>query len=365
MRHPSSRDLPGAEPRWAPAWLSQRRAWLLLALLALAIAGGLLFSAPPASGTHQASGDITDIELYQQIAARVVSGENYYTAAITEQRQHGYPTTPAMAVRLPTLTFVEAALGQVGITAVLLVLALAALVTLGARIRRSAGNRFEHIAAVVLLAANLAVLAIGPLAWFHDSWAGVLILLAIGLGSQRRWWPSLLAGFAAVCFREMALPFLLVMAAVHWHRNRRQAVAWLGATAAFAVIYGWHIVLVQSAQMGASVVSQGWLDFGGWQFVLAATKTGSLLFILPTAVAAVAVPLALFGWVFVRDLAAPVLATCLVFMVGFLLIGRVENSYWGLLYASLLLTGLAFAPRGLALAISAASGSRTPPSASG
>lgn len=354
MGNTPSRDLRPAEPLPAPAWLSQRRAQLTLAALTVVIGAGLVVAFGADRGGSTSSNSYTDVELYQAIAARVAAGDNYYTAAISEQWQHGYPTTPAMAVRLPTLTYLEAGLGQVGITAVLLVLAMAALVAVMARIGRSGVGRFEQLTALLVLAANLALLSIGPVAWFQDAWAGVLILLAVGLHSQRRWWPSVLAGFAAVCFRELAVPFLVVMAAIAWHRSRRQAAAWLGATMAFAALYGWHIASVQAAQVASPVPSQGWLEFGGWPFVLAATRTGSLLFLLPTAVAAVAVPLALFGWIFATDLATTASATCWVFIGAFMLIGRVDNSYWGLLYAALLLVGLAFVPRGFAITLRAA-----------
>ena len=65
-------------------------------------------------------------------------------------------------------------------------------------------------------------------------------------------------------------------------------------------------------------------------------------------VAAVAVPLGLFGWAQVGGVADRALATCLAFAGLFLVFGRPDNTYWGLLFGALLLTGLAFVPRGVA-----------------
>ena len=78
---------------------------------------------------------------------------------------------------------------------------------------------------------------------------------------------------------------------------------------------------------------------------------GSALAVAPGAVAAVLVPLAFFGWLFApRGLRAGAL-TCVVFAAIFAVIGRPDNAYWGLLDATLLFCGLAFAPRGLAATI--------------
>jgi hypothetical protein len=308
----------------------------------------------PAGHPSPASGDgYGDVDLYRETAARVAAGDNYYAAAIDAQLRHGYPTSPFMVVRLPTLTFVEAALGQVGTTVALIALAVLALLAMAVRIDRAGVGRAEWLAAVGLLGANLALCALGPLAWFHDAWAGVLIVLAIALRSDRLWWASVGAGFAAVCVRELALPFLLVMVVLSWPR-RREALAWCGAVAAFACVYVLHALAVQAAQPANPAASNGWVGLGGWPFILASVATSSVLAVVPAVVGAILVPLALFGWLFAPAALRAAPLACAAFIACFMVVGRADNTYWGLLYTALLLTGLAFAPRGLVATVRAA-----------
>ena len=348
-----------------PSGLGPARARALLAILLGLIGWGVAVSASagPASTTTQAG--FGDVALYQETAARVAAGADYYSAAIAAQLAHGYPTTPFVVVRLPTLTGLHLLVGETTATVLLVLLGLAGLFAMAWRLDRTGVGRAERLAAVVLLGLGVAILAVGPVAWFHEAWAGALVLLALGVHSPRRWWPSVLLGFAAVCFRELALPFLVVMAVLAWPRRRRESYAWLGAIAVFGVVYALHALAVMAAQPPAPVGTNGWLQLGGWSFVLACVRTGSLLSALPLAVAAVLVPLALFGWLFAGALARPVVATCGLLVCALLVVGRPDNTYWGLIFATLLLTGLAFAPRGLAACVCAAGGRDRPPGTSG
>lgn len=339
-----------------PAWLGRTRAWaLLLGLLGL-IGWGVALSVPgAATGAGEAvTKDFGDVALYRETAARVAAGADYYTSAIAAQLAHGYPTTPFVVVRLPTLTYLHLLVGETGATVLLVLLGLAGLFAMARRLDRTGVGRAERFAAVALLGLGVAVLAIGPVAWFHEAWAGALILLATAVHSPRRWWPSVLLGFAAVCFRELALPFLVVMTVLAWPRRRREALGWLGAIAGFGVVYALHALAVSAAQPPAPVGTNGWLQLGGWSFVLECVRTGSLLSTVPAVAAAVLVPLALFGWLFAGTLARPVVATCGLLVCALLVVGRPDNTYWGLLFATLLLPGLAFAPRGLVACVRAA-----------
>jgi hypothetical protein len=334
----------------APPWLNRQRARLLLiAVVALIGIGFGVAGTPPSSAAESASSGVTDLELFQRIAVRVGSGESYYHAAIAEQLQNGYPTTPAMAVRLPTLTYLEVALGHVGMTVMLAVLVVALLTAMLLRVAHagSGSGAVEQIAVVGVLAASVALYPLGSVTWFHDAWAGVLIALAVALHRDQRWWPSLIVGLAAVSIRELAWPFLVVMAVLAWPRRRRESIAWIAGAMGFLAVYMLHVGAVQAVQPGVSAPSQGWLGCGGWGFILNAVRSGSVLFAAPMAIVVIVVPLALFGWLFSGDLARPVLGTCLAFIGIFLVIGRADNSYWGLLFAALLLAGIAFAPRGL------------------
>ncbi len=84
---------------------------MLLALLALAMAWSALSVGPvaeqaaPVETAAQAEPDEDggDLALYRRISERVITGEDYYAAALAEQRAGNYPTRPFVTVRLPTL----------------------------------------------------------------------------------------------------------------------------------------------------------------------------------------------------------------------------------------------------------------------
>jgi len=337
-----------------PTWLDRRRAGGLLIGLLLLIVWGLAVTlgAPAQTSPEPPADGYSDVDLYREIVTRVAGGADYYATAIQTQLAHNYPTAPFVVVRLPTLTWLRVLLGDVGSTVLLLALAATALVTMMVRLRATGLGRWEWAVAVLLLGLNLSLNALGVVGWFHEAWAGVLIVIAVAVRTDRRWWPAVLLGFAACCFRELALPFLVVMAVLSW-RRRREFWAWVGATAAFAIVYTLHALAVLAVPQADPVTSNGWLALGGWGFVLATVSTGTVLSSLPLVVTALVVPLALFGWVFGTGPARAILATCAAFMVAFLFVGRPENSYWGLLYAALLLPGLALAPRGLAASVRA------------
>ena len=55
-----------------------------------------------------------DLKLYDIAVARIGRGENYYRFIVAEHRRAHYPVRPGVAVRLPTLAYLDAALGVVG-----------------------------------------------------------------------------------------------------------------------------------------------------------------------------------------------------------------------------------------------------------
>jgi len=349
--------------RWTRAgvppvgWLDRRRAILVLVALVIAIGFGLSVAPEGAIAPTRSATGYGDADLYRELAARVGAGEPYYPAAVSLQQLHGYPTTPFVVVRPPTLTLLRVALGDGLSTALLVALGTAGILAIGRQADRSGASRVEWFGAVLLLGVNGALYAVAPIAWFAEAWAGALIMLAIGLRGEKRWWPAVVLGLAAACFRELALPFLLVMAAVSWHqRRRRESAGWLAAVGVFCMLLALHALAVQAAQPPEPVPSPGWFRFGGWSFVLNAVATSSVLWILPWVTVAFIVPLALFGWLFAGRLGRLVLATCGIFIAGFLVIGRSNNTYWGLLFAAVLVAGLAFAPRGLVTTVRVAVG---------
>jgi hypothetical protein len=95
-------------------------------------------------------------------------------------------------------------------------------------------------------------------------------------------------------------------------------------------------------------MSPGWTSFGGWGFILSMAHTSGALMIVPMWGAAILLPLALLGWVApATSLTDRVSLTLLAWIPLFMMVGRPDNFYWGLLLAPLLPAGLAFAPAAL------------------
>jgi hypothetical protein len=184
----------------------------------------------------------------------------------------------------------------------------------------------------------------------HECWAGLLIALALALhpgdpgggrGRPLRLAASLAAGLAAGLVRELALPFLGVMALMALvERRPREALLWLGAIGLCLAALAAHALAVLRHTLPADP-GLSWVRLGGWGFVLAADRWNALLALKPW-LPAVMVPAALAGalaW------AGPVgrrLGLILFgYVAGFLVVGRPEDVYWGLMIAPLLPLGWA------------------------
>ena len=136
------------------------------------------------------------------------------------------------------------------------------------------------------------------------------------------------------------------MAFFAWRgHKRRELLTWVIAIAMFTVAFSAHAVLVHTQTGSADPTSQGWLRFGGWPFVLDLVRRCSFLVFVPGWVAAVVIPLALLGWSSRRTpFADRVTVTVVAYIAAFMIIGRPENLFWGVMFVLLLIPGLAFAP---------------------
>ena len=320
---------------------------LLAALLALCAYGSSIPAPPPSTPVK---GPITsDAALYRAIAARVAAGEGYYRAAAAEQRAHQYPLKPFVTMRLPTLAWASAALGPALTPVALRLLALAAFAALLWRLRHRAGSSPAGVAAALLAAAALTPLTQAAFAPWHEIWAGCLVLLALACRGDRRWGASVVLGLLAVLVRELAMPLLVAMAiAATIERRRGEALAWSGAILLAGAAILFHARAVAAVVLPGDLSSPGWASAGGWGFDLRVAHATSLFGILPYRSVAVLVPLAVLGWAGLRGGLGPrVLLTLGGWLGAFMIIGRPDNFYWGLLFAPLLPIGLAFAPAAL------------------
>lgn len=325
------------------AALGREQATGLLIALLLLIGYGI--SLPVTLPILLKAPDKSDAALYRAIDARMHAGDGYYHAAAAEQRARHYPLKPFVTMRLPTLASLRHALGPVGTLWLLGALVIASIAATVVRLRAMLPSRPLWAVACVLLVLGAVPLVQPVMTLWHEAWAGLFVALALACRSERRWWPSVVLGLAAVLIRELALPFLIVMALVAARERRRvEALGWAVAILVFGVAMAAHAVAVTAVLQPGDPASQGWASFGGWQFILALAHGCTLLRAFPTAVTAIIVPIALLGWA-----AAPggyATRTALTFCVwigAFFVIGRPDNFYWGLLMAPLLLVGAALA----------------------
>jgi hypothetical protein len=189
---------------------------------------------------------------------------------------------------------------------------------------------------VFFLSTMLAVVVSPDLALFHEVWAGELIALSLAAGACRLRSLSLAAGGAAVSIRELAVPYIVVMAVIAWRdRRRREAAGWVAILGGFCLFFAWHASQV-SRFVPEGAPANSWIRFGGWCFVLRTAAANPLFFVLPTWAAAFYIPFASWGlWRWSPRVAAVVTLYLGAFMIG----GRTDNWYWGYVVAPLLPLG--------------------------
>lgn len=327
------------------AKLSPTAASAVLLGLLIWICAGFAFIPTTAPTGSSAGGDAA---LYRQITARVAHGASYYQAVALEHRASAYPMKPYTAVRPPLLSEVMATIGPTAAEVLLRLLAVAAATATVIRLAPRMRAPLRELAILLSATAAGGFVQSGMWVW-HEVWAGLLIAIALACRTERHWVASLGFGLAAALIRELAFPFLLVMAFAAWTEGkRREAGAWAIAGVLVLVMLALHWSQVARIVLPSDVTSPGWLARGGWRFDLTLARQCSLLMALPAWAAAVAAPLALFGWASWRGGYAKRAAGLLgLWMATFLLMGRPDNAYWGFLFAPILPIGLAFAPAAL------------------
>lgn len=314
-------------------------ALLLLIGLGLSLGGDRVAQTPAVSGRG-------DANLYRAIDTRMLACQGYYQAATAEHRARGYPLRPFVTVRMPTLAWSTTLVGgpahMVWLEALLTILSMCATI-----MRLKAMMRSPWMwGSASLLAVPTAVLLFqsAPVVW-HELWAGLLTAMALMCWSERRWLPSVALGLAAVLFRELAMPFLFAMAACALlERRPREAWGWAGAILIAALALAAHAMTVHALLRPGDLTSPGWSRFGGWRFDMALVRESSLLALLPASATAVLLPITLLGWAGWSNRYAARFALSLAGWLGaFLLIGRPDNFYWGLLIGPLMPIGLVVA----------------------
>ncbi|TIX51052.1 hypothetical protein [Alteraurantiacibacter aquimixticola] len=291
----------------------------------------------------------TDLALYDRIAERVAAGEDYYAAAVAEQRAGDFPVRPGTTVRLPTLAYLNAWIGQGGLAVLAVLVGLATLIAWWRRLDDEPGGEEHRNIAMLLLVIGAGIGLKAEYLVLHEVWAGVLLALSFGVHRPGKWGLAWLAAAAALAIREHALPFVLLMGAFAlFRRDWRELAAWTGLVLVFAVVWAAHLAQVDALISEADPRSPAWLvlrGLGGWTLNI---TESSVLHLVPGWLAAPLVLLPLLGWAGWKSDAG--LFGFLLFLgygVFFMLAGRDNNFYWALVVTPCWFMGYAFVPRAL------------------
>ena len=289
-----------------------------------------------------------DLQLYDRIAGRVAAGEDYYRAAIDEQRSANFPVRPGVAVRLPTMAFLAALMGREALGALLLLGAVAAAAWF-VRLGEEPGGRERRVTATALLLAGMAAGLNPAYLVLHEVWAGLLVALAIGLHRPGRWHWAWLAAAAALAIREHALPFVLLLGAMAaWRRDWRETAAWAALVILFALGLWLHLAQVNALLLPTDRESPSWLALRGLRGLTQNIGETSALQFLPGWLAAPLALLPLVGWAgWKSPLGLLAALLCAGYGLFFMIAGRDNNFYWALLVAPVWFAGLAFLPMAL------------------
>jgi hypothetical protein len=305
-----------------------------------------------------------DLALYDAVIARIGRGENYYQVAAEEHRKSHYPLRPGFAVRLPTLAYIDVALGDRGQgtkamvwgeAAAAFALMLAVLAAWWQRLGEEPGGLKHRRIAVALLFLGASLGMNRYYFVLHELWAGMLLALSFGLHRPnsrvwgKRWWAALAAAALALAIREHSLPFVALLAAMAlWRRDWKEAAAWSALIAVFLAAMTVHLHLVEQQTLPGDRLSAPWLVMRGLSGWLSNIILSSNLRFLPHYLAGPLVMLMVLGWAGWKS-PAGAFATLLYLGYGaaFMIAGRWDNFYWGAVIAPAMFIGLAFAPRAI------------------
>ena len=299
-----------------------------------------------------------DLAFYDRVIERVEHGENYYDFIVEEQRARDYPVRPGLAVRLPTLAWIYASLGEPAMIALAIALLFACIWAWWNRLGEEPGGVRFRLLGTALMAMGGSLGLNRSFFVLHELWAGMLIALAFGLHRPGRWGAALLFAALALALRELVLPFVLLMAAMAaWRKDWREATAWIMLVAVFAAIMVWHLSLIAVQEVPSDPVGPDWLVLRGLSGWLGNIVLSSNLRLLPHELASPVVILMALGWAGWKS-SAGTTGTFLYLGYGlaFMLAGRANNFYWGAVVAPAMFIGLAFLPMALPSLVRAARG---------
>jgi hypothetical protein len=308
-----------------------------------AIGLGMLFPSPRLPERGKTGRDFL---IYESIVKRIHDGEGYYEAAGSVLRSLGLPTKSAFNWRLPSLAWVMGRLPTISTSHYIAIIL--SVITLGIWISLlrnfSLGKKFF---ASLLLFGPVIHALLSLVFLLHEFWAGTLIALSV-VAYARGWrLVSLTSGILALFLRELALPFVCVMAITSYiEKHRRETLFWILGIIGFGLFLTIHSVIIHSLITQRDLIyKEGWIVFGGWPFVLNTVQMHPFLILAPSWVSAVVLPLSLLGLIgWSGPLGFRIASIITVYVSAFLFVGKSFNIYWGIMYVNLLPLGLLYVP---------------------
>ena len=322
---------------------------VLSAFLVVVVSGAVFCRGTSGPGKVISGPNQGDVELYRSIVDRLHEGEGYYKVVGSELRSRGYATRPFFTWRLPTLAcfLAELPIAQIGMWVLAALASLALAIWLGV-LSKDGGFYMALLGGGLLLGIVASCLAESAFL-FHELWAGVLIALSIAVYTRNRAL-SVAAGLLALFIRELSLPFVAVMLIMAYkEKHRREALAWLVGIGAFFLYLSVHAKIVSGLLTNAELSNAGWVQFGGWSFVLATAKWTVVTVFTPWWIDIFLLPLILIGLIGWRGaIGTRVGLASTLYVLAFMIAGRSDNFYWGMMYAPLLALGMLRIPRSVA-----------------
>lgn len=334
---------------WRP-----RNAGLVLAgtIAAIGVCLAVSLTAPSAvTATAPLQPGRSDFDFYRRVTEEVRAGRNYYRVLPPLFAEFQFTPFSLFNYRTPIYAWLIGGLpGEEWAQAILAGLAVLTLALAFGALRREVGGPGAAVGAFLLLGGLVwCFLSLGIFS--QELWAGTLITMSICLYALGRWPWAVLAGLAALFFRELSLPYVAIaLAWAAWRRRPAETAAWGGGLTLYMAFMVWHLVqaarLVPDSPKGHAL---SWVAFGGLPFVLDTCRMNfALLVLLPTWAAAFYLPLALLGLAGWRgEMGTRVGLTVAAYLAAFAVVGQPFNLYWGLMDAPLLSLGLLWMPLAL------------------
>lgn len=280
-----------------------------------------------------------DIALFRAIVDRVHAGEGYYDAFGADLRARNYPAASVFNWRMPLPLWLIGRLPEIVLAKVLLsLIGLTVLVWGFDWNARETSLTASFVSSLALTGAVMPAV-LGDLMVMPELWSGLLIALSLCCYGRNQRTAAVAAGVAALFFRELAAPYvLLMMAFAVRERQWKELARWSLGIAVFAVHYGLHVSQVVAHQLPTDRTHpESWIQFLGLPFVISTAQMNCYLLLLPQWVTALFVVLALAGIAAWKTPAhARLGSTIWGFCAAFCVVGQPFNQYWGSMYAPLL-----------------------------